>query len=168
MSRDKKFKHVEDAFSEFMEHLNTNMRISMRYHSTPHYYGIEEELYLSEAHVIQAIGDKPNQSLLELAEATHRTKSAMSMMIRKLEKKDLVSKIRTEADNRRIALALTDKGRVVYDYHQRLDQVNYKSIFEKMNENDEINLADLEVANKVLKSLVDIPERELLLPEEDE
>jgi len=148
--------------------LNTNMRISMRYHSTPHYYGIEEELYLSEAHVIQAIGDKPNQSLLELAEATHRTKSAMSMMIRKLEKKDLVSKIRTEADNRRIALALTDKGRVVYDYHQRLDQVNYKSIFEKMNENDEINLADLEVANKVLKSLVDIPERELLLPEEDE
>lgn len=166
MKREKEFELVEDEFARFMEHLNTNLRISMRYHSTPHYYGIEEELYISEAHVIQAIGDEPDQSLVELAKATHRTKSAMSMMIRKLEKKGLVSKIRTEADNRRIALTLTEKGRKVYKYHQRLDEVNYDWIFKKMNENDTISLEDLKTANKVLKSLVDIPDRELLLPDE--
>jgi DNA-binding MarR family transcriptional regulator len=151
-----------------MEYLNTNMRINQSYHSTPRHYGIEEDLYISEAHVIQAIGDKPDQSLLDLAAFTHRTKSAMSMMIRKLEKKGLVSKVRLETDNRKVALTLTDKGRIVYDYHQKLDQVNYRSMLERMNQVETISLEDLKTASKVLRALIEIPKRGQLLPVEEE
>ncbi|BES63768.1 hypothetical protein SANA_02070 [Gottschalkiaceae bacterium SANA] len=163
MSIEQEFALVKQEFTSFMEYLNTHMRISQSYHSTPRYYGIEEELYISEAHVIQAIGDQPDQSLLELAAETHRTKSAMSMMIRKLEKKGLISKIRTEEDNRKIALTLTKKGLIVYNYHQALDEINYRAMFEKMSQIEEISCKDLEIANKVLKSLIEIPRGELLL-----
>jgi len=167
MNPEQEFALVEHEFTSFMEYLNTNMRISQSYHSTPRHYGIEEELYISEAHVIQAIGDKPDRSLLELAAETHRTKSAMSMMIRKLEKKGLVSKIRKEEDNRKVALALTEKGQIVYDYHQALDEINYRAIFEKMCRIEEISLEDLEITNKVLKSLIEIPRGKLLLIDKD-
>ena len=160
--------NLEQEFAEFMENLNTNIRINQSYHSTPRYYGIDEELYISEAHVIQAIGDCPGQGLIELADRTHRTKSAMSMMIRKLSDKGLVSKIRTEADNRKVALTLTGKGKIVYNYHQKLDAVNYRSVYERMCQVETISLEDLQIVNKVLKSLIEIPRRGELLPVEEE
>jgi DNA-binding MarR family transcriptional regulator len=168
MNREEEFKLVEQEFTSFMENLNTNMRINQSYHSTPRYYGIEEELYISEAHVIQAIGDCPEQGLIELADRTHRTKSAMSMMIRKLSKKGLVSKIRTEADNRKVALTLTEKGKIVYDYHQKLDAVNYRSIYKRMCQSEDISLENLRIANRVLMSLIEIPCKGELLPVEEE
>ena len=160
--------NLEQEFAEFMENLNTNIRINQSYHSTPRYYGIDEELYISEAHVIQAIGDCPGQGLIELADRTHRTKSAMSMMIRKLSDKGLVSKIRTEADKRKVALTLTGKGKIVYNYHQKLDAVNYRSVYERMCQVETISLEDLQIVNKVLKSLIEIPRRGELLPVEEE
>lgn len=144
----------EKEFHCFMEYINIYNRINQNYYNSPRYYGIDELLYQTEAHVIQSIGENPELSLMELADLTVRTKSSMSMMISKLAKKGLVSRERTDEDSRRYSITLTDKGKVVFDYHEKFDAANYADILQKMIDASGIDEADLKTANKVYKSLI--------------
>lgn len=59
------------------------------YQNTPQQYGTEDYLYMTEAHVIQEIGNNPGQTLNQLAEKTFRTNSGMSLVIKSLSEKDI-------------------------------------------------------------------------------
>jgi DNA-binding MarR family transcriptional regulator len=144
----------EKEFHALMKYIDIYHRINQNYYNSPRHYGIEEPLYQTEAHVIENIGENPGLSLMELAELTVRTKSSMSMMISKLAKKDLVKRERTNEDNRRYSITLTDKGKVVFDYHERLDAANYKEILAIMSDGSLLKESELKTANKVYKSLI--------------
>lgn len=145
----------EVEFDIFMEYLNNYLRIYQNRFNTPQYYGIDDLLYQSEAHVIQKIGNKPEQSLIELAESTLRTKSSMSMMLRKLTNKGLVLRTRTDEDNRKYSITLTEKGKQVYEYHEKLDAVNYQAILSLMSKNKNVNEKNLKIASEIIQSLIE-------------
>lgn len=142
-----------EKFSEIMEALNIHYRITSSYQNTQRYYGIEELLYQADAHIIQMIGNHPGISLNELADKTYRSKSAMSVLIKSLSKKNLVLRQRDEKDNRRYMITLTENGHKIYNYHQKLDEKNYKEMMENMNALGEISCADLESTLNVLNKL---------------
>lgn len=140
----------EKVFAEIMESFNTYFRIIYSYQNTPRTYGTDEPLFMAEAHIIQAIGENPGLSLNELAEKTYRTKSAMSMMVKNLVRKKLVKRKRDIEDNRRYIINLTKKGKIVFDFHERLDEKNYGEILNSMREISDISLEELEKFNSIL------------------
>lgn len=78
----------EEIFYELMETLFETSRSISTYESIPRKYGTEDELYMIEAHTLNLIGDKIKTNTTEIAEITHRTKSAVSQMMDKLIKKN--------------------------------------------------------------------------------
>lgn len=141
----------EKLFARIVDLFNVYFRIMYSYQNTPRRYGTEEELYMAEAHVIQAIGDNPGLSLNELAETTYRTKYAMSMMIKNLDEKGLVKNDIDPEDKRRHKINLTEKGKTIYEYHTNLDAENYRETLDSMRENIDISLEDLIEFHKILE-----------------
>lgn len=150
MSEKKALISEEKLFEDIMDSFEVNFRIMYSYHNTSRKYGTDQFLYMSEVHVIEAIGENPGLSLNDLAAKTFRSKSAMSMVVKTLAQKKLVKRERNQEDNRRYIINLTKKGQVVFDYHARLDYKNYSEILESMKEISDISLADLKKFYKIL------------------
>ena len=140
-------------FSDIMEALFTYTRITSSYETTPRTYGTEDFLYQTDVHVLQAIANNPGVNLNELADMTYRTKSAMSVLIKSLVEKGLVERKRDERDNRRYIITLTEKGMLVNQFHEKLDERNFKSLLECMLEKEDISIEDLKSTLKVLNAL---------------
>ncbi|MDR3685324.1 MAG: MarR family winged helix-turn-helix transcriptional regulator, partial [Geothrix sp.] len=61
--------------------------------------------------VLQALRDQPGMSLGEVAKRTATDQSSVSVVVRKLEEKDLVQKRTSSKDGRRLELSLTPRGK---------------------------------------------------------
>ena len=142
-----------DLFSDIMESLYTHGRIVSSYQTTPRTYGTEDLLYQTDVHAMQAIEHYPGMNLNELAEKTFRTKSAMSVLIKSLVEKGLVKRVRDKDDNRRYIISLTEKGKQIHEFHEKLDEHNYKGILTDMRSKNEITIEDLQSTLKVLETL---------------
>ena len=74
---------------------------------------IEGKMGISGAQlfVMQQLADKPANSLNELADRTATHQSSVSVVVRRLVDHGYVTRTTSDADRRRVELALTDKGR---------------------------------------------------------
>lgn len=115
----------EKVFYELMETLYETSRLISSYENIPRKYGTDDELYMIEVHTLNLIGDQIKTNTSEIAELTNRTKSAVSQMVDKLIKKDLAFKYRNPHNYRELTIELTPKGKLVYEYHKKLDQEEY-------------------------------------------
>ncbi|WP_409369476.1 MarR family transcriptional regulator [Lysinibacillus sp. 38-6] len=115
----------EKVFYELMETLYETSRLISSYENIPRKYGTDDELYMIEVHTLNLIGDQIKTNTSEIAELTNRTKSAVSQMVDKLIKKDLAFKYRNPNNYRELTIELTPKGKLVYEYHKKLDQEEY-------------------------------------------
>ncbi|MDQ0970819.1 DNA-binding MarR family transcriptional regulator [Neobacillus niacini] len=116
----------EKVFHELMETLYETTRLMSDYHSVPRTYGTEDELYMVEAHTLNLIGDQIKTNTSEIAAMTNRTKGAISQMIDKLVKKGLVAKYKNPDNHREMIIELTPKGKIVYNYHKKLDTEEFR------------------------------------------
>lgn len=86
-------------------------------------YGTDVDIYRSEIHVIQIIGDRERVHISEISRLIGITKGTVSQIVKRLENKGLVKKVVDEQNNTRQLASLTDKGQVAYeahvDYHLR-------------------------------------------------
>ncbi|MFJ7647133.1 MarR family winged helix-turn-helix transcriptional regulator [Lysinibacillus sp. NPDC097279] len=117
----------EKVFYELMETLYETSRLISSYENIPRKYGTEDELYMIEVHTLNLIGDQVKTNTSEIADLTNRTKSAVSQMVDKLIKKDLAFKYRNPDNYRELTIELTPKGKLVYEYHKKLDEEEYGS-----------------------------------------
>ncbi|MGG1658310.1 MarR family winged helix-turn-helix transcriptional regulator [Brevibacillus sp. NRS-1366] len=123
----------EEVFFELMETIYELSRKISSYESVPRKYGTEDELYMVEAHTINLIGNKVQTTTSELSKLTNKTKGAISQMVDKLIKKDLVVKQKNPLDNREVIIALTEKGKTVYEFHRELDKMEYGRFLSKLD-----------------------------------
>lgn len=74
---------------------------------------IEKKLGISLAQlwVLQILADKPAESLNELALATATHQSSVSVVVRRLVERELVSRTTAHQDKRRVRIELTEAGR---------------------------------------------------------
>lgn len=92
----------------------------------PRYYGTKDLLYKSEVHTIEAIGKNSGINVTELAQYLNITKGAVSQMIDKLIKKNLV--LKTPVSETEVSLSLTQNGILVFKGHEEYHKGFYGEI----------------------------------------
>ncbi|QOS97323.1 winged helix DNA-binding protein [Brevibacterium sp. JNUCC-42] len=124
----------EDIFYQLIESIYDVSRSTSLYESVPRTYGTDDELYMVEAHTINLIGEKVHTNTSELAKLTNKTKSAISQMVDKLLKKDLVLKNKNPTNSRETIIELSEKGKQAYQYHKELDKTEYALILDRLDQ----------------------------------
>ncbi|MEY8757785.1 MarR family winged helix-turn-helix transcriptional regulator [Peribacillus frigoritolerans] len=124
----------EEVVYQLMESIYEVSRSTSSYESIPRKYGTEDELYMVEAHTINLIGEKIKTNTSELAKLTNKTKGAISQMVYKLVKKDLVLKYKNPTNSREVIIELSEKGKQVFQYHKKLDKMEYTKILNQLDE----------------------------------
>lgn len=80
------------------------------------------ELYHSERHMLDRIGDHPAVNVSGFARSAGITKGAVSQVVKKLETKGLVRRYKSGGNNKEVFLELTKSGRDEYLRHQEKNQ----------------------------------------------
>ena len=106
--------------------------------SIPRDFGVEDPLFLSEIHTIQAIGNSPENNVQIIAGLLGVTPSAASQVITKLTKRGLVRKIRGIRNEKEVSLELTGQGLIAFKNHEHIHEQVQKLITERIGQlNDE-------------------------------
>lgn len=100
-------------------------------------FGIGIKLFPAEIHMLTAIEQKDGIGVTELAEEFRITKGAVSQLVTKLIKKDLVQKTKNPEHGSRILIKATDLGRTACQHHVEFHKKHDKEFFEYLGQLDE-------------------------------
>jgi DNA-binding MarR family transcriptional regulator len=105
-------------------------------------FGTDVDIYRSEIHVIQLIGDRKEVFISEIARLIGITKGTVSQIVNRLEAKGLAVKSVDADNNTRQMVQLTAKGMAAYeahaDYHLREHQEMERFLASLSAENREV------------------------------
>lgn len=97
-------------------------QIQLDYNKELRDYGTGELYTSTEVHLVTRIEENPGITATQIAEATYRTKSAVSQMIAKLEAKDLIRREKDPANGKQYFLHVTPKGKQLSLCHKAYDE----------------------------------------------
>lgn len=127
----KKHKHYNN-----MDALDIIHKISNIYTSTkkPKDYGTGEIYTHIEVHTLKDISDYPGITVTELARNQGKTKGAISQILKKLEKCELIYREVDPNNENRLFLYITDKGKLLDKKHRENDRVGFGESMDKVRE----------------------------------
>ncbi len=111
------------------------IRLANKYHALekiPVDYGVGKDLYHSERHMIDQIGDHPEKNITELAQFLGVTKGAISQTVKKLEDKGLVKRYKGLENEKEVFLELSEIGKTVYEKHKKINQESIIPLYEEL------------------------------------
>jgi DNA-binding MarR family transcriptional regulator len=109
--------------------IEQTMRLINKYNSLEkekYDFGIDELMTPAEIHTIDCIGRNSGINVTSLAEKLGITKGAVSQMINKLKKRDLVSKLKDSENDKEVILLLSKKGKTAFHGHIKFHADIYK------------------------------------------
>ena len=112
-----------------------------------------EKIYRFEIHMIDLIGKNEGITVNELAKLLNVTKGAVSQVITKLEKSNIVNKIKAINNRKNVNLFLTTKGKAIFEEHKQFhDNIDNKiaAKFSKYSKNE------IELIKSVLSDLQEV------------
>lgn len=118
------------VFEKLMKLIN----IYSEHEINPRTYGTDEIYYSLEIHTIYIIGKSPGINLTDIAHSHGISKSAVSKVIKKLEKKGAVHRYKMEDNKKEVLFELTDKGKEAYYGHIEYHEVNQKMLINMLKE----------------------------------
>ncbi|WP_157456123.1 MarR family transcriptional regulator [Carnobacterium maltaromaticum] len=74
----------------------------------------------SEVHCMEYIEKNKDSNVTKLADSFYMTRGAISKLTKKLIKKELIESYQKSDNKKEIYFKLTEKGRAVYDIHEKL------------------------------------------------
>lgn len=119
------------------------------YSKNKHSSEIDEELTMTEIHMLVDISETENITATEISKSTNRTKGAISQIITKLVKKGYVEKKIDIKDAKISFLTLTDSGKAISDEHKKYDIKQLSKTVDRLLEN--CSLEEIEHFYKVLE-----------------
>jgi DNA-binding MarR family transcriptional regulator len=90
-------------------------------------------LTMSEMHILEAIGNNPDQKMSEIARQLKITLPTLTVSVQRLEEKGYITRNRFGADRRKVAVSLTELGRRAYNDHAAFHAKMVDSLFEGLN-----------------------------------
>lgn len=81
-------------------------------------FGTDTELYHSEIHLLQCIGEHPGLHLSAIARLLGVTRGAVSQTVKRLERKQMVCREESPDSHKKVALRLTPKGETASANHK--------------------------------------------------
>jgi len=115
--------------------MNLFIRLVNRYNSlerVPVKRGAKHDLYHSERHMLDQIGDYPNLNVTELAGLVGVTKGAISQVVKKLEAKGIVQRYKKSSNDKEVFIELTKTGREMYRKHQAVNQETVRTLSKEL------------------------------------
>lgn len=91
------------------------------------------DLYHSERHMLDKVGDHPGMNVTDFARALGVTKGAVSQVVKKLERKGVVKRYRSESNSKEVFLELTELGRSVYMEHKKKNEETIRPLVHELN-----------------------------------
>lgn len=85
-------------------------------------YGVKQNLYHSERHMVDHIGDHIGMNVSELADAAGVTKGAMSQVLKKLEAKEVSRRYKKSTNEKEVFVELTKLGKGIYEEHKKINE----------------------------------------------
>jgi len=113
------------------------------------------EVTTKEAHIVQAIGEVDGMNVTGLASRFGITKSAASQMASKLAGKGFIRKSQSPHSNKEFLLSLTERGRLVFDAHERLHGREMDELIGKLSAFSMSQIATLSVLLEVVGTTMD-------------
>lgn len=107
-----------------------------------HDYGTGKTFTPIEVHTTSYIGDHPGCTITEIAQNWHKTKSAVSQIVKKLKQEELVRTQTNPKDEKQTLLYLTTEGKLLDAKHRAFDEESWSHALlalEKEYSKDEIN-----------------------------
>jgi len=98
---------------------------------------------LAQLFVLQQLAQRPADSLNDLAERTATHQSSVSVVVRRLVERGLVSRTASTTDKRRIEIAVTPAGRELLDGAPTTVSMELMAALERMGRSDREMLAGL-------------------------
>jgi DNA-binding MarR family transcriptional regulator len=101
-------------------------------------------LSMTEIHVLEAVENVPEPSMTAISAKLGITVGSLTTSVATLANKGFVTRLRPDADRRKVLVNLTPAARRVLDIHAKFHEGMIDSIFEDLNVGeDEILLASL-------------------------
>ncbi|MBI5556331.1 MAG: MarR family transcriptional regulator [Deltaproteobacteria bacterium] len=111
----------------------------------------ENELTLSQMHIIEILGWHKTLRMKELSEKMGVTTGSLTVVVDKLVKKELIERKQHESDRRSLVVELTPKGNTYFLEHNRLHSQLTEEIMLHLTEEENRQLeAILEKINQVI------------------
>src|SRR3954465_6252178 len=98
---------------------------------------------LAQLFVLQQVAERPAESLNDLAERTATHQSSVSVVVRRLVDRGLVTRRSSTIDKRRVQIAVTPAGEAILKGAPRTIQIRLMNAMEKMPAGERRELADL-------------------------
>ncbi|HAM53765.1 MAG TPA: hypothetical protein DCP92_24865 [Nitrospiraceae bacterium] len=94
--------------------------------------GSNFDLYHSERHTLDKVGDHSGVNVTEFAKAVGITKGAVSQVVKKLETKGFVKRYKSGHNNKEVFVELTGAGRNFYIKHKKTNETTLKPLIEEL------------------------------------
>lgn len=107
-------------FNEMIKVIDEGYDLIQEYDSKTRQFN-DVMLYPVETHTIDIIGNNPGINASMIASELKKTLSASSQILKKLEQKGLVSRIKNPDNNREYNLYLTDTSKKIFELHEQFD-----------------------------------------------
>ncbi len=111
------------------------------------------ELTAREIHCLQAIGQNKGGNMKTLASALGVTKSAVSQMVGKLEKKGFAYRDKAPDNNKEIQAFLTKTGWHAFDIHEEFHERHMRELFHRLEEFSDPQLATASAILAVIEGI---------------
>src|SRR3954468_1298257 len=98
---------------------------------------------LAQLFVLQQVAERPAESLNDLAERTATHQSSVSVVVRRLVDRGLVTRRSSSVDKRRVQIAVTPAGEAILKGAPRTIQIRLMTAMEKLPSAERRELADL-------------------------
>lgn len=113
------------------------------------------ELTPREVHCLQAIGQNEGENLKTIATILGVTKSAISQMVGKLEKRGFVRKDQAPDNNKELLAFLTESGWEAFRIHQDFHERHMRNLVGKLDEFSDPQIATASAILAVIETVVD-------------
>lgn len=98
----------------------------------PRDFGSGDLLHCSEIHTIMAIGNNPGINVTNLSLLLGISKSAISQMITRLSKKELVERFQDDENEKEIRIRLSPRGKIAFlgheQHHAKIYSIMHKNL----------------------------------------
>ncbi|KAB1443293.1 MarR family winged helix-turn-helix transcriptional regulator [Pseudodesulfovibrio senegalensis] len=113
------------------------------------------ELTAREIHTLQAIGQNEGGNMKTLAITLGVTKSAVSQMVGKLEKKGYARREKAPDNNKEIQAFLTESGWHAFKVHDKFHERHMRTLFRRLEDFSDPQIATVSAILAVIEGVAD-------------
>ena len=113
------------------------------------------EVTTREAHTIEAVGNRKQMSVTDVANAFGITKSAASQMVSRLCEKGFLDKKQAPHSNKEFQLTLTPLGQKAFDAHERFHGQDRAALIERLRGFSLSQIATISVMLEAIGEVMD-------------